>query len=108
MRRIVSGFALVVGLLLVIFIGLPFLMNANHFRPVLEENLTSALGRQVKVGELRLSLLAGGVAADDLSIADDPSFSRTPFVQAKSLKVRVELWPLISSGKVNVTGITID
>jgi AsmA protein len=108
MRRIVRVVALVVVLLLVVLLGLPFLMNANQFRPVLEEKLTSALGREVKVGDLRLALLSGGVAADDLSIADDPSFSRTPFLMAKSLKVGVELWPLISSRKVNVTGITID
>jgi AsmA protein len=51
--------------------------------------LTAALGRQVKVGNLSLSLLSGGVTADNISIADDPAFSKTPFVQAKSLNVGV-------------------
>ena len=49
-----------------------------------------------------------GVAAADLSIADDPAFSKTPFIQAKSLKVGVELQPLIFSKKLNVTGVEID
>src|SRR5262249_41080318 len=108
MRQIVRAVALVVGLFLLILLALPFLINANQFRPVIEEYLSAALGRAVKVGDLRLALLSGGVAADDLSIADDPSFSAIPFVQAKSLKVGVEMWPLISSRRLNVTTISID
>jgi AsmA protein len=70
--------------------------------------LTDALGRQVKVGNLTLSLLSGGVKADQISIADDPTFSQTPFVQAKSLKVGVEMMPLIFSRTLNVTDLTLD
>ncbi len=60
------------------------------------------------IGNLRLSILKGGVTADGLSIADDPAFGNLPFLQAKSLKLRVELWPLIASRKLNVTGLTVD
>jgi len=35
------------------------------------------------------------VKAERYAIADDPAFSKTAFVQAKSLKVGVELLPLI-------------
>jgi len=66
------------------------------------------LGRQVKVGNLSLSLLTGSVGADDISIADDPAFSKTPFVQAKSLKVGVEMIPLILSKTLNVTNLTLN
>ena len=74
----------------------------------LESDLTAALGRPVKVGNLSLSLLSGSVAADDISIADDPAFSQSPFVQAKSLKVGVELIPLIFSKTLNVTDLTLN
>jgi AsmA protein len=99
---------IIVILVLVAAIALPFLIDVNQFRPSLESELTSVLGRQVSVGNLKLSLLSGSVAADDLSIADDPAFSKTPFLQAKSLNVGVELMPFITSRKINVTGITID
>ena len=89
-------------------IALPFLIDVNQFRPKLESELTNALGRQVSVGNLKLSILSGSVAADDLSIADDPAFSKTPFLQAKSLNVGVELLPFLTSRKINVTGIAID
>lgn len=100
--------AIVVGVLLVIVIVIPFFIDANAFRPKLESELTDALGRPAKVGNLSLSLLLGGVTADNISIADDPAFSKTPFVQAKSLKVGVELIPLIFSKTFNVTELTLN
>jgi AsmA protein len=108
MKRILKIVAIIVGILVVALIALPFLIDVNAFRPKLESELTDVLGRQVKVGNLSLSLLSGGVAADDISIADDPEFSKTPFVQAKSLSVGVELVPLILSKTLNVTNLTLN
>ncbi len=99
---------IVVAILLIIVIALPFLINVNSFRPKLESELTDALGRQVKVGNLSLSILSGSVTAEDLSIADDPTFSKDPFIRAKSLKVGVEVMPLIFSKTLHVTDITLD
>jgi AsmA protein len=108
MRRIVRSIAIVAVLLILVLLSLPFLIDANQFRPMLESNVSSALGREVKLGDLKLSILSGGVAAGDLSVADDPAFSQTPFLRAKLLKIGVELAPLLFSRKVNVTGLTID
>src|SRR6202030_4593296 len=88
--------------------AIPFLINVNNFRPQIESNLSTALGRPVKVGNLSLSILSGSVGADQLSIADDPKFSNSPFIQAKALAVGAELMPLILSKKLNVTKIVID
>src|SRR5690349_5241966 len=73
------------GLVLAIVVAIPLFIDANRFRPLLESELTSALGREVKLGDLKLSILSGSVTAGDLSIADNPAYSRQPFVQAKSL-----------------------
>ena len=108
MKRILKIIAIVVAVLIVIAIAIPFFVDANTFRPKLETELTDALGRQVKVGNLSLSLLSGSVSADDISIADDPAFSKSPFVQAKSFKVGVELMPLIFSKQLNVTELTLN
>ena len=62
----------------------------------------------MKLGELNLALLSGGITANDLSIADDPAFSHSPFLRAKQLKLGVELAPLIFSRKLNVTGLSIE
>ena len=42
------------------------------------------------------------------AIADDPAFSTTPFVKAESRKVGVELMPLITAKKINVTEIVLE
>ena len=108
MSRKLKIAAIVAAIFIVIVIALPLFIDANTFRPTLESELTGALGRQVKVGNLSLSIFSGSVKADDISIADDPAFSKTPFVQAKSLTVGVEIMPLIFSKKLDVTELTLN
>jgi len=108
MKRVITVVAILLGVLVVALAALPFLIDANRFRPNLEAALTEALHRTVKLGNLKLSIMSGSVEANDLSIADDPDFSKSPFLRAKTIKVGVELQPLIFSRKLNVTGITID
>jgi AsmA protein len=95
-------------LLVAVALALPLLIDPNQFRPLLESRLTQALGRDVKLGNLKLSVFQGSVAADDLSIAEDPAFGKEPFLKAKSLQAQVEMRPLIFSRQFNVTGITVD
>lgn len=106
--RIAKYVGAAVVVLLLALVAAPFFIDANQFRPRLESTLTEALGRPVSVGNLSVSLWSGGVSAENLSIADDPAYSKTPFLQAKSLKLGVEVIPLIFSRKLNVTGLTID
>ena len=108
MKRFLKIIAIIIAVLIIVVIALPFVIDANVFRPRLESELTDALGRQVKVGNLSLAIWSGSVAADNISIADDPKFSNNPFVQAKSLKVGVELIPLIFSKTLNVTNLTLN
>ncbi len=99
---------IVLGVIVVAVIALPFGLNANSFRPKLESELSAALGRPVTLGNLSLSIFAGSVSAQDLAIADDPAFGTNPFVRAKSLKVGVEILPLIFSKSLHVTELTLD
>ena len=99
---------IVVGVFIVLLLIAPFLIPVNQFRPTIEQKASAALGRKVSVGDLSFSLLGGSVSAANLSIGDDPKFSPSPFLTAKSLKVGVEIFPLIFSKSLNVTGITIE
>jgi AsmA protein len=98
---------IVVGLFVVLILVVPFLIPVNQFRPTIEEKASAALGRNVQVGNLSLSLISGSLSAENLSIGDDPKYSSSPFLTAKSLKVGVEIIPLILSRTMNVTGVTI-
>jgi AsmA protein len=108
MKRILRFVGVLVVLVVVAGVSLPFLIDANTFRPALEEQITKALGRPVKLGNLKVSLFSGGVTADELSVADDPKFSKGDFIHAKSLTIGVEMMPLITSRKLNVTELTVD
>ena len=94
--------------LLLLVLCLPLFINANQFKPTLETKLTAALGRNVTIGDIKLAIFSGGVTVSDVSISDDPNFSKSPFLTAKSLGVGVELLPLIFSKQVNVDSITIN
>src|SRR6266700_3306364 len=108
MKGILRYVLIAVGVWLLALIAIPFFLSPNQFRPTIEEKLSAALGRPVKVGNMSLSLLSVWRGADDLSIADDPAFSKSPFLTAKSLKVGVEMRPLIFSKALHVTGVTIE
>ena len=100
--------AIAVLVLIVILFVLPFLIPVNSFRPTIEEKASAALGRKVELGNLSLSIIRGSLGIDNLSISDDPKFNTGPFLTAKSVRVGVELLPLIFSKQVNVTEIVIE
>jgi AsmA protein len=108
MRRTLRVILIIVAVLVVLVLVAPFLIPVNQFRPTIEEKASAALGRKVEVGNLSLSLFTGSLAADNLSIADDPKFSNSPFLTAKSIKVGVELVPLILHKDLNITTVIID
>jgi AsmA protein len=100
MKTLARIAGLVLGVLVLAAAALPFLVDANTFRPVVESQLTGALGRQARLGDLKLSLFSGALEARDFSIAN--------FLDAKSVKIGVEMMPLIFSRKVNVTRVVVD
>ena len=108
MSRTIRKIAVAAGILLLLLLILPFVIPVNSYRPLIESQASAALGRSVRIGDLSLSILRGSLSAENLSIADDPRFSTSPFLTAKSLRVGVELVPLIFSRTLKVTGITID
>ena len=108
MSRTLKIIGIVIVVLILLVVIAPFLIPVNHFRPEIEQQASAALGRKVEVGNLSLSLFSGSLGADNLAIADDPKFSSAPFLTAKSLKVGVEMMPLIMSKTLNVTDVVID
>jgi len=99
--------AIAVVAILLILIIVPFLIPINKFKPTIESKASDALGRKVQLGNLSLSLLTGSVGIDAVSLSDDPKFNSGPFLTAKTVKVGVELIPLIFSQQLNVTEITV-
>ncbi len=96
------------GIILLLLIAIPFLLNADNYRPRIESTLSDATGRKVTLGHLSFSLFTGSLTADQLSIADDPAFSQQPFIQAKQVHIGIEVGPLLFHKQILIRGITID
>jgi AsmA protein len=98
----------VVGVVILLIALVPFLIPADSFRPSLEDQLSTALGRKVSLGHLSFSLFSGTVVARDVAIADDPAFGASPFIEAKSLHIGVRIVPFLFHREVRITKLTID
>ena len=101
-------FRSIAGVLVVGVLGLWLFLDANQFRPQLESAMGGALGRKVSIGNIKIAWLSGGMAIEDLSIADDPAFSTAPFVTAKAVTVGVDLMPLIFSQSLHVESFRLE
>jgi AsmA protein len=107
MKRVLAIVGVFLVVLLLIVVAVPFFINANTFVPILEQRLSATLGRKVTIGHLSINLFQGGMKADNLTIADDPSFSAQPFVQAKELGVGVDLPLLLFHKQLDVKKLNV-
>ncbi len=96
------------ALVVILIVMIPFFVNADTFRPKIQDELSGALGRKVTLGNISLSLFTGSLVAENISIADDPNFSSAPFLQATELRIGVELGALIFQHSLRITTFTMD
>jgi AsmA protein len=98
----------IIAVFIVVIALIPLFVNADTFRPKVESELSSTLGRRVTLGHLGLSILSGSLVAENISIADDPAMSKTPFIEAKKLHIGIELGEFLFHHSIQITDITID
>ncbi len=106
-KKMLTIVGVIVAVLLLVILILPSLIDANRYKPEIQSKLGTALGRNVQIGNIKLSIFSGGVVVDDVAISDDPAFSNSQFLAAKELTVGVHLIPLIFSKQLEVESITI-
>ena len=97
-----------VALILLLMALVPFLLDANTFRPVIEKQISASINRPVRLGNLSFSLFTTSLVADNVVIGDDPQYGTAPFLQAKALHIGVEAWPLLSRRHLVLTRFTAD
>jgi hypothetical protein len=106
-RYVLIAIGALVALFVIVAVCLPLFLNADSFRTRIETTLTKSLGRKVSIGKLELSVWSGGLVATNASVADDPAFSNQPFIQADTVKIGVELLPLIFSRALHIRGFSL-
>jgi AsmA protein len=106
-RKLLITSASFIAVIFILLLVLPLVVDADRFRPMVQEQAQQALQRQVNIGKLGFSVWSGAVVAHDLSIQDDPAFSKAPFVRASALKIGVEVWPFLISREVHVRSLEL-
>jgi hypothetical protein len=107
-KRLLIVAAVLALILIVLIVAVPFLIDVDRFRPAIQSQLESALGRPVEIGHLQFSLITGGVKAQAITIGDDESFSQAPFLRAETLSAGVDIWPLLRSREMHIHSLTIE
>ena len=72
MKRWAKVLLVIAGLFVLAIVSIRLFVHANTFRPAIEKQLSATLGRNVKLGDLSLSVFSGRLVAKDLIIGDDP------------------------------------
>ena len=98
MRKLITA-GVVVVVIIVVAVGVA-LFSANSLieghKDYILAQVKSAVGRNVEVKDIEVSLWGGvGARLNEFSMADDPSFSKEPFVRAGDLQVNMKLLPLL-------------
>ena len=108
MKRWAKVLLVIAGLFVLAIVSIRLFVHANTFRPAIEKELSAALGRNVKLGDLRLAVLSGSLVAEDLIISDDPNFSAKPFLTAKEFRIGVSMKPLILAHELHLRSFQIE
>src|ERR1700751_2673697 len=106
-KKMLTIVGVIVAVVLLVILILPSLIDANRYKPEIQSKLGTALGRNVQIGNIKLSIFSGGVVVDDVAISDDPAFRNSQFLTAKELTVGVHLIPLIFSKQLEVESVTV-
>jgi uncharacterized protein involved in outer membrane biogenesis len=103
--RWAAGLALVGGCA---WFALPYIVDVNQYRGLIQDQLRAKLGREVKLGPMELSVTPLAIRIRDFSIGEDPAVtSKRPFASAKELRVRLGLMALLRK-QVEVSSIALD
>ncbi len=107
-RRLWLLLAAAATVILLAVLALPFLVDAERFRGLIEERAEEALGRDVRLGDVQLSILpALGLRAVDVAVGALPEEGGGDLMTATGLRIGARLMPLLS-GRLEVTGIVLE
>lgn len=87
-----------IALVILILLILPVFVDANKFKPTLENKVAEMTGRPFSVaGKVDISFFPfAGISFSDLQMGNPKGFDEKQFVTLKSFDVRVKLLPLLS------------
>ena len=91
---VVGGFFLLILALLII---VPFFIDLNHYKPLIEKKVSETVNRPFKInGDIKLSLFpVAGLAFTDLHLGNPADYQEKDFMSIKAFDLRIKLLPLL-------------
>lgn len=84
------GVGIFFALLLIAAIITPFLIDINHFRPVIEKKLEEHLNAKVSLGNLKLSIIRGiGAEIEGIKISNPAGYSDMPLLEVSQVIIHL-------------------
>jgi uncharacterized protein involved in outer membrane biogenesis len=97
------------AILAAVWFSLPYLIDVNSYRGLIQDQLRTKLKREVAMGPMELSVVPLSIRIRDFSIQEDPALaavSKRPFAAAKELRVSLGLFALLRR-QVEVSSLTL-
>jgi len=97
LKWICIGGVLTVGFVIICLLVLPFFVNIDTYRPVIEQKVTDVTGRSCSIGDkLSLSFFPwAGVTVHNASLGNPDGFTEKEFLKVGVFEVRMKLIPLL-------------
>ena len=106
-RRLLIAVAVLFTLALIAVLALPALVDVNRYRGTIEAKAEEALGRDVRLGEMRLSVLPLGVTVQEIAIGALEEEGGGDLLTARSLRVGARLGALLQK-RLEVTSLVLE
>src|SRR6185369_10574214 len=107
-KKLLIRFGGVVGLLVVVLLALPFLIDLNGYKATIAAEVMQATGRELQIqGPIRLSLLPlPEVTLDEVRFANAAGAKDLTMAEVKSAVVRLSL-PALLTGSIAASEVTL-
>ncbi|MGB0910383.1 MAG: AsmA family protein [Nitrospirales bacterium] len=108
MKRAMIIISIILGLLFILVLALPYLLDLNRYRDHYIPLVERALNRKVDISNIRMMWFPNlGIQIDDAKIYDDPHVTQQPFVEVTSIELAVKWKPLFQR-RIEVQSLTLD
>ncbi|HXZ78665.1 MAG TPA: AsmA family protein [Terriglobales bacterium] len=99
-------FFVAIALFLAVALFLVPAINFTRYRAMVGRSLSQALGRDVSVRGVHLSLLPPGLKLDGLIVSDDPGISAEPILRADEVSVSLR-WTSLWRGRLEIASLSL-
>lgn len=108
MRRIVIVVCVVIGIIIIVLLALPSILNVDRYRPQIQAELQQKLDRPVTLGKLSLRIFPLSIRVQGITIGESPQFpSSRPFATANEVYASAGFWSLLR-GTPELKDLTLD